>query len=184
MAVDTSMGFSPLEGLIMARRSGSIDPGILMHLLLRERMSPEALNNMLHGHSGLAALAGHDGDVRLILRELADTGSERCAAAVNQYCYQIRKTVGAFMAALGGLDAVSFGGGVAEHQPGIRHQVLQDLEGLGIIVDPQANTSLNLQTPLQAGSFHDTKSASALYLTPVNEMDEMLRQYEAFAKIP
>ncbi|MBU2097262.1 MAG: hypothetical protein KKD00_00750, partial [Gammaproteobacteria bacterium] len=119
-AVDTSMGFSPLEGLIMARRSGSLDPGMLMHLLLREDMSPEALDKMLHEHSGLAALAGHDGDMQAILEDMHETGSKTAAAAVTQYCYQIRKTIGSYIAALGGVDAISFGGGVAEHQALIR----------------------------------------------------------------
>lgn len=181
MAVDTSMGFSPLEGLIMARRSGNIDPGILMHLLLREHMSPDALNTLLHEHSGLAALADHDGDLRLIMQELTDTGSERAAAAISQYCYQIRKTIGSYIAALGGVDAISFGGGVAEHQAPIRQQILAGLEGLGIVMDAEANAALSGNNTVNAGAFHSNRSACALYLTPVNEMDEMLRQYEAFA---
>lgn len=175
-AVDTSMGFSPLEGLIMARRSGSVDPGLLMHLLLRGGITPSALDSLLHEHSGLAALAGHDGDMRLIIQELAGTGSDSAAAAIKQYCYQIRKTIGSYIAALGGVDAISFGGGVAEHQPLIRQQILAGLDGLGIVVDCDTNNALTT-----AGAFHAAQSACALYLTPVNEMDEMLRQYEVFA---
>lgn len=180
VAVDTSMGFSPLEGLLMARRSGSIDPGILMHLLLREQMSPQALDALLHERSGLSALAGNDGDLQLIMQEFAQSGSKRAGAAIDQYCYQIRKTIGSYMAALGGIDTISFSGGVAEHQPLIRQQIVQGLEGLGIVVDSQANAALNQQRLLQAGVFHSPQSTCALYLIPVNEMDEMLRQYEAF----
>lgn len=175
-AIDTSMGFSPLEGLIMARRSGSIDPGVLMHLLLREGLAPSELDQLLHEHSGLAAMAGHDGDMRLIMQDLAGAGSKSAAGAINQYCYQIRKTIGSYIAALGAVDAISFGGGVAEHQAPLRQQILQGLEALGIVAD--ANTNQALTT---AGAFHASTSACALYLTPVNEMDEMLRQYEVFA---
>jgi acetate kinase len=175
-AIDTSMGFSPLEGLIMARRSGSLDPGILMHLLLREGFDAPALDLMLQQQSGLAALAGHDGDMRLIMQDRQQLGSAAAAAAIDQYCYQIRKTIGAYMAALGGVDAISFGGGVAEHQATLRQQIIDGLQSFGIVADSQANNVLT-----EAGSFHTTDSTCALYLTPVNEMDEMLRQYEAFA---
>jgi acetate kinase len=175
-AIDTSMGFSPLEGLIMARRSGSLDPGILMHLLLREGFDAPALDLILQQQSGLAALAGHDGDMRLIMQDRQQLGSATAAAAIDQYCYQIRKTIGGYMAALGGVDAISFGGGVAEHQATVRHQIIDGLQSFGIEADPIANNVLT-----EAGAFHTTDSTCALYLTPVNEMDEMLRQYEAFA---
>lgn len=179
-AIDTSMGFSPLEGLIMARRSGSIDPGILTHLLLREGMDAQALETQLHQHSGLHALAGHDGDMREIVDEAGQLGEHSAAAqAIAMYCYQIRKTLGAFMAALGGVDAVSLGGGVAEHQPSLRAQIFTGLQGLGMMVDPIRNTSLTCRGPM-----HAVDSRCALYLTPVNEMDEMLRQYEAIATRP
>jgi len=171
--MDTSMGFSPLEGLIMARRSGSIDPGILTHLLLREEFDVQTLENLLHQYSGLNALAGHDGDMRLIAAEAEQQGPDSvAAAAISKYCYQIRKTIGAYMAVLGGVDAISLGGGVAEHQPLIRERIFAGMEALGIIVDPARNLSLTT-----AGSFNRADSRCALYLTPVNEMDEMLRQY-------
>lgn len=169
-AIDTSMGFSPLEGLIMARRSGSIDPGILIHLLLREGLDAQTLEQILHQHSGLEALAGHDGDLRLIMDAAREQGPESAAAlAVDQYCYQVKKAIGAYMTALGGVDAISMGGGVAEHQPAVRAGIFSGLEGLGIVLgDPHAT------------ALHAPESSVALYLTPVNEMDEMLRQYEVF----
>ncbi|MDO8909464.1 MAG: acetate kinase [Pseudohongiella sp.] len=173
--IDTSMGFSPLEGLIMARRSGSLDPGILLHLLLREGFEPATLDMVLQERSGLAALAGHDGDMRSIMQDMR-AGNDSAAAAVDQYCYQIRKTIGAYMGALGGVDAISFGGGVAEHQAPLRQQIVDGLQGFGIVADSGANSAR-----AGAGAFHAMDSACALYLTPVNEMDEMLRQYEAFA---
>ena len=179
-AIDTSMGFSPLEGLIMARRSGSIDPGILTHLLLREGMDAQTLETQLHQRSGLQALVGHDGDMRTIVAE-ADRLGERSAAAmaIDMYCYQVRKTVGAFMAALGGVDAISLGGGVAEHQPRVRAKIFEGMQNLGMTVDPTSN-----QSRQGAGAIHAADSRCALYLTPVNEMDEMLRQYEAIAITP
>ena len=176
-ALDTSMGFSPLEGLIMARRCGSIDPGILTHLLLREGLDVQELEAELHQHSGLNALAGHDGDMRAIMIEAQQQGEHSvAAAAIEMYCYQIRKTIGAYMAVLGGVDVISLGGGVAEHQPLIRQKIFAGLQSLGIVADPARNLSLT-----QAGTFHHPDSGCALCLTPVNEMDEMLRQYAALA---
>jgi acetate kinase len=170
--IDTSMGFTPLDGVMMARRSGAPDPGIAMHLQAQEGWHVDELADLLQSRSGLAALAGHDGDLRAIIAE-ADTQGEASAAAlaIQAYCYQLRKTIGSYMAVLGGVDAISFGGGVGEHQPRIRAAALQGLGGLGICLDPARNQSVRL------GPLHSADSRTAICLTPVNEMDEMLRQY-------
>jgi acetate kinase len=173
-AIDTSMGFTPLEGLVMARRSGNLDPGILLHLLMHENWTPAALSELLHKKSGLFALAGREGDMRLIMAAAVESGqASEADKAVTYYCYQIKKILGSYIAALGGVDAISFGGGVAEHQPEIRRRVICGLDRLGIALDEQTNAGAVSATPLQAGS-----SATAVYLTPVNETGEMLRQYE------
>jgi acetate kinase len=168
-AVDTSMGFTPLEGVAMARRSGSVDPGILLHLLRSQAMTVEELDQMLRSRSGLAALGGGSGD----MRELLAAESAQTRAAVAHYCYQIRKQVGAFIAVLGGVDAISFGGGVAEHQPRIRQQILEGLGELGIHLD--AGRNLDACGPV---FLHEHGRQVAICLTPVNEMDEMIRQYQ------
>lgn len=171
--VDTSMGFTPLDGVIMARRSGALDPGIALHLQTQEGWSVDELAELLQARSGLAALAGHDGDLRAIVAD-ADAQGEGSAAAraIEHYCYQLRKTIGSYIAVLGGVDAISFGGGVGENQPRIRAGALQGLAGLGIALDDVRNQSV------QSGPLQGTDSATAIYLIPVNEMDEMLRQYE------
>lgn len=177
--IDTSMGFTPLDGVMMARRSGALDPGIALHLLTQEGWGADELAKMLQERAGLAALAGHEGDLRAIQLD-ADTRGEQseAAAAIRQYCYQLRKTIGSYIAVLGGVDAISFGGGVGENQPRIRAGVLQGLAGLGIEIDSLRNQQVSNQS-VQAARLHSDNSTTAIYLTPVNEMHEMLRQYEA-----
>ncbi|HDZ07903.1 acetate kinase [Pseudohongiella sp.] len=177
--VDTSMGFTPLDGVMMARRSGALDPGIALHLLTQEGWTATDLAGLLQERAGLAAMAGHDGDLRAIVVD-ADARGEQSAAAVaiRQYCYQLRKTIGSYIAVLGGVDAISFGGGVGENQPRIRAGALQGLEGLGIELDCLRNQGGNSQSAT-AARLHSDNSTTAIYLTPVNEMREMLRQYEA-----
>lgn len=175
--VDTSMGFTPLDGVMMARRSGALDPGIALHLLAQEGWTAEGLTTLLQEQGGLAALAGHGGDLRAILLDAGAQGEQSgAAAAIRQYCYQLRKTIGSYIAVLGGVDAISFGGGVGENQPRIRAGALQGLDGLGIKLDFLRNYAVNNQS-VQAATLHSDNSTTAICLTPVNEMDEMLRQY-------
>jgi len=134
-AVDTSMGFTPLEGLVMATRCGDIDPGLLLHLQRDAVIDTEALERLLGREGGLAGISGVSGDLRVLL------GSEDPAArlAVEVFCYRARKYVGAYMAALGGVDGIVFGGGAGEHLPPIRAGILGGLEGLGIGLDAARN---------------------------------------------
>lgn len=171
--IDTSMGFTPLEGMMMTTRSGSVDPGILLHLLQQETMSTQALHELLTKHAGLAALAPGQGDMRIIIADKSPEAEQ----AVTQYCYQVRKQIGAFMAALGGVDAISIGGGVGENQALVRERIFTPLHGLGIEFDQQRNVQASGVCAL-----HQTRSKTAIWLTPVNEMEEMLRQYEDLAR--
>ena len=166
--IDTSMGFTPLEGLMMSTRSGSVDPGIILHLLQQEGMDATALNSLLTKHSGLAALAPGQGDMRKIMA----SNSPEAKLAINQYCYQIRKQLGAYIAALGGIDAISIGGGVGENQAQVRERIFTPLLELGIALDSQRN-----QQAQGVCALHHTDSKTAIWLTPVNEMEEMLSQY-------
>lgn len=165
--IDTSMGFTPLEGLVMATRSGSIDPGIVLHLLQQEGMSLAQVNELISAQSGLASVDGGDGDMRALLA--ADTPQAR--QLLELYCYQLRRHIGAAVAVLGGLDAISIGGGVGEHQALIREQVLGRLEVFGVALDPAQNTAAE-----GLAALHTTASRVKLWLTPVNEFDEMFRQ--------
>lgn len=167
-AIDTTMGFTPLEGLVMSTRSGSIDPGIVLHLLRQEKLSVDELDSVLSRRSGLAALGAGNGDMRAVLA----LEPARAEAALAHYAMQIRKSVGAAIAVLGGVDAISVGGGVGEHQPTVRQAVFAGLDDLGIVLDAERNRCAERHTEL-----HTNESVVALWLCPVDEMDEMWRQY-------
>jgi acetate kinase len=167
-AVDTTMGFSPFEGLVMATRSGSIDPGILLHLLQQEGLSVQDLERVLSKCSGLAALGPGGGDMRALLASDVVVSD----AALSHYCYQIRKGIGAAMAALGGVDAISFGGGVGENLARVRQEALAGMEVFGITLDSDLN---NRASGLSA--VHSRDSKVSVWLAPVDEMDEMFRQF-------
>lgn len=133
-AIDTSMGFTPLEGLVMATRSGDVDPGLATFLQEAEALTSKQVEYLLVYDSGLRGMSG-EGDMQALLaRDDADA-----RLAVNVYCYRARKYIGAYFAALGGVDGILFGGGVGEHTPAIRSKILTDLESLGIVVDEAAN---------------------------------------------
>jgi acetate kinase len=131
---DTSMGFSPLEGLVMATRSGDLDPGLLLHLLRAEKMSIAELDHLLNQESGLRGMTGESEMHKLL------TSSEPAAQlAIDLYCYRARKYIGAYLAVLGGVDAILFGGGVGEHASEIRERILAGMEWAGIVLDRERN---------------------------------------------
>lgn len=131
---DTSMGFSPLEGLVMATRSGDLDPGVLLYLLRAGSMTVDELDRLLNQESGLLGMAGEDD-----MRQLLDSAEPAAQLALTLYCYRARKYIGAYLAVLGGADAILFGGGVGEHAPEIRERILAGLEWAGIILDRERN---------------------------------------------
>ncbi len=132
--VDTSMGFTPLEGLVMGTRSGDIDPAVLEFMMDRTGMDIHEMLNTLNKKSGLLALSGKTGDVR-DLRILRDGGDERAKMALDVLTYRIRKYIGAYMAVLGHIDCITFEGGIGEHNPDIVKQSIEGLEEFGIIYD-------------------------------------------------
>lgn len=135
LAVDNSMGFTPNEGLVMATRSGSVDPGLLTWLQQRERLDGEALDRLLNERSGLLGLSGVSADAGTLL-EYAEPWAH---AAIDLYCYRIRQAIGANAAVLGGVDGVVFGGGVGTHSPAIRARSLEGLQFLGLELDTERN---------------------------------------------
>lgn len=159
-AVDTSMGFSPLEGLVMATRPGDVDAGAIVHLL-RSGLSVDALDRLLEHESGLRGLAG-DGDMRALLAR--DDGEARLAVAI--YVQRARKYLGAFLAVLGGCDAIAFGGGVGEHAPAIRAAIVAGFEWAGIVLDETANAAAMGAAPER---IHARASEVELFVTPVDE---------------
>jgi acetate kinase len=155
--VDTSMGFTPLEGLVMATRAGDLDPGVLLERL-RGGMRREDLERALHQGSGLRGLSGTSGDMRELL-DLEARGDGRAAAAIAAFCYRARKYIGAYAAALGGLDAVAFGGGVGENAPQVRARICRGFEWLGLEFDESANDAASgggarISTPTSAVVVH------------------------------
>lgn len=134
--VDTSMGMTPLEGLVMGTRSGDIDPGVVFHLM-REGMTGEDVDTLLNKRSGLLGLAG-ESDMRE-LRELAGSGDADARLALDVYLHRLRKYVGAYAAVLGGIDVLTFTAGVGENDHSIRSGVVRKLKFLGLTIDPAAN---------------------------------------------
>jgi acetate kinase len=132
--VDTSMGYTPLEGLVMATRSGDVDAGILLRLL-GDGSDADALSHVLNHESGLRGLSGLSGD----MQQLLSSPTPDASTAIDIYCYRARKYLGAFMAALGGVDAILFGGGVGENSPEIRARILEGMSWCGIEIDDRCN---------------------------------------------
>ena len=129
-SVDTSMGFTPAAGVPMSTRSGDLDPGLLWYLAQTEQMTPRQFNHMVNHQSGLLGVSETSSDVRDLLSREAD--DSRAAEAIAMFCYQIRKSIGAFAAALGGLDTIVFAGGIGENSPVVRTRICQELEFLGV----------------------------------------------------
>jgi acetate kinase len=136
-SVETSMGMTPLEGLVMGSRSGDIDPGILLRLLGSGDYDVARLDALLNKQSGLKGLTGTN-DLRDI-EQRAARGDEVCGLAISIYAHRIRKYIGAYAAVMGGVDAIAFTGGVGEHSPLIRHRVLQRFDFLGVTLDEDKN---------------------------------------------
>jgi acetate kinase len=134
---DTSMGFSPLEGLVMSTRSGDIDAGLVTFLERTAGFTAERLERVLNTESGLLGLSGISGDMRALLTST----SPDAKAAIDLYCYRIRKYIGAYIAVLGGVDVIVFGGGVGEHSPEIRERILSGMEWCGIRLDRDRNNA-------------------------------------------
>jgi acetate kinase len=135
--VDTSMGLTPLEGLVMGTRGGDVDPGVLLHLVRHADLGVDELEDLLHHRSGLQGLAGLH-DFRDLLAAV-DAGDERARTAYDVYCHRLRKYVGAYLAVLGGADALVFTAGVGENVPRVREDALTGLAALGIQVDRERN---------------------------------------------
>lgn len=136
-SIDTSMGFTPLEGLVMGTRSGDIDPGVFGFLVHGEGLSPGDVEHLLNTRSGLLGLSGSSRDMRDLLAREAD--DPRARLAVDIFCYRARKYLGAYLAALGGSEAIVFTGGIGEYAHEVRARILEGLEWFGIRIDPSRN---------------------------------------------
>jgi acetate kinase len=136
-SVDTSMGFTPLEGLVMGTRSGDVDPAVIGYLARAENVAEAEVERWLNERSGLLGVSGRSGDMRDLLA--AEATDARAALAVDLFCYRARKYVGAYLAALGGAAAVVFTGGIGEHNPEVRRRICADMTWCGLALDERRN---------------------------------------------
>jgi len=137
-SVDTSMGFTPLEGMIMGTRSGDVDPGVFSYIMSREEISMAEINSMLNKHSGLMGISGISSDMRQIEEEM-EKGNPRAKLAFDMLEYRLRKYIGAYAAAMNGVDGIIFTGGIGENSAVLREKVMRNLTFLGITLDEVAN---------------------------------------------
>lgn len=163
-AVDSTMGMTPLEGLVMGTRPGDLDPAVVYRLLEWEGLDVAALDRLLNHKSGLLGLSGLSNDMRELLR-LESEGSEAARLAIDVFCHRIRRYIGAFFGILNGADAIVFSGGIGENQAAIRSRVCRDLQALGIEIDEQANLSCRgREADLSADGAH-----TRVWVIPTNE---------------
>ncbi len=163
-SVDTSMGMTPLAGLVMGTRSGDLDPSIVFDLVEKEELTLAEVHTLLNKYSGLLGLSGYAADMRDLLAE-ADDGDVRCRQAVDVFCYRARGYVGQYLAALGGADALVFTAGIGANSPRIRAQVCAGLEGLGIEIDASRNEA----AVGTAARISAEASATEVWAIPTNE---------------
>jgi acetate kinase len=170
--LDTSMGLTPLEGLVMGTRSGDLDPGALLYLM-REGYSAAELDEGLNRYSGLQGLCDEN-DMRAV-KTMAAEGDRRARLALDIYCYRIRKYIGAFCAVLGRVDAIIFTAGIGEHDPEIRETVIDGIGFLGV----QMDLTLNRADSREARAVHLAGSAVAVLVIPTDEELQSAREVQA-----
>jgi acetate kinase len=163
--VDTSMGMTPLEGLVMGTRSGDLDPAIVSVIARKEGMSPSEVDTLLNTQSGLLGISGLTNDMRELQAELKEHDDRRVRLAVEIFCYRARKYVGAYLAAMGGADAVVFTGGIGENSPEVRAQICSAMEWAGLHLDAVKNQ----QTVGREGLISTDDSKLLAYAIPTDE---------------
>ena len=164
-SVDTSMGFTPLSGLVMGTRSGDIDPSILFYLIEKEELSLANVHALLNRHSGLLGLSGYASDMRDLIEE-ASNGDRRCQQAIDVFCYKIKQYIGSYIATMNGCDAIIFTAGIGENSPLIRKKSLEQMSYLGIEIDDKKNDSPD-RGKVQKVSTDSSKTD--VYVIPTNE---------------
>lgn len=173
--VATSMGFTPLEGLVMGTRSGDFDPGAVLHVMERAGLSPAGMRTALNTESGLKALSGGCADMQELLRR-EQRGDPGAQLAVEIFCRRARHYLGAFACELGGVDVIAFGGGIGENSAAIRRRIVQGLEWAGIGIDEQANRARD------AGSIGASDSWAAVEVVRVDEASVLAEEAAALLK--
>lgn len=167
-SIETSMGMTPLEGLVMGTRSGDIDPGVLIHLARQEGMDIARVDELLNRQSGLLGLSGVSNDLRDI-EERAAQGDERCRLAIQVFAHRVRKYIGAYAAVMGGVDAIVFTAGIGENSALMRHRIGQRLDFLGARIDPDRNRLAKVDENNRVVSISHNPSRCELLVVATNE---------------
>ena len=143
-SVDTSMGFTPLEGLVMGTRCGDIDPSVIQFLMQKKHMTVDEVMSYLNSECGVLGLSGKSSDFK-DLWDYADEGDERCMTAIEVFCYRVKKYIGAYAAAMCGVDAIAFAGGIGENDILVRAMILEGMDYLGVKTDLDLNNEKGVQ---------------------------------------
>jgi acetate kinase len=175
-SVETSMGFTPLEGLVMGTRSGDLDPSVVTFLAHKEKVDASEVERWLNEDSGLLGLSGRTNDMRELLHAATGEHDERAKLAIDVFCYRARKYIGAYLAVLGGADAIIFGGGIGEASPDIRAMICEGMEWCGLRLNSARNrTAIGLQ-PGQVTHISEDGYPLKVYVVPADEETWIARE--------
>ncbi|HEY9189131.1 MAG TPA: acetate kinase [Ignavibacteria bacterium] len=163
ISIDTTMGFTPLEGLLMGTRSGDLDPQVILYIMGKEGLTKAEAETLLNKHSGLIGLSGTSSDMREIESEM-EAGDKKSKIAFDVFTYRVKKYIGAYAAAMGGIDALVFTGGIGENSINVRRAVCSDMEFLGIKINEEKNASKEKEKNIS-----DDNSKVAVLVIPTNE---------------
>ena len=165
-SIDTSMGLTPLEGLVMGTRSGDLDPAIIEFIAAKEGLSTREIETLMNKHSGLLGISGLTSDMRELLAEAREENDRRSELAIEIFCYRARKYIGAYLAAMNGADAVVFSGGIGENSPEVRARICDGLQWIGIELNEEVNRS---HTGGREGLISSEGSRPSVYVIPTDE---------------
>jgi len=179
-SIETSMGMTPLEGLVMGTRSGDIDPGVLFLLMEKEGWSLKEADKVLNKKSGLLGLAGVN-DMRDIEKRAAE-GDEAARQAIQIYAHRVRKYIGSYAAVMGGVDAIVFTGGIGENSAVMRQRITQQLDFLGAVLDEDANRDASIDDPNNTADISTDYSRCKILVIPTDEEGEIARQTAALVE--
>ena len=177
--IDTTMGFTPLAGIEMGTRCGSIDPSVVTYIMEKENMTPEQMNTYMNKKCGFLGVSGVSSDSRDIEAGILN-GDKRCELAANIIAYQVQKYIGAYAAAMNGLDAVVFTAGMGENNPELRERACTNMEFLGIKIDNELNAKTHHQP--NNVKLSTAESRVQVYVIPTNEELAIARDAEAIVK--
>ena len=175
-SVDTSMGFTPLEGLVMGTRSGDVDASIVSYLSEREKVGADEIERWLNERSGLLGVSGRTNDMRELIRAAEQEGDKRAEFAIELFCYRVRKYLGAYLAVLGGAEAVVFGGGIGENAPEIRARICEGMDWCGLRVDQARNRAAVGLAAGQAARISEDGAGLEAYVVAADEETWIARE--------